>query len=380
MKKALSVFLITIMLVASLSACASDTEEATQGTTQLTFTQAITESQIPTTNDTTNTQNNTNNNNNNTENDDQKESQNANATTDEAKFEAACKLITNGKIEEAYSALKELTNYAPAKEKLKNFVYAPTTVKDVQYDRTETFEYNAYGDIVSITNINGVNLSLTYDANGNVLTGYNISHSTSTDLCIYSYKNGKLSSYTYGNDLKYTYEYNDKGYVSKIITENGYYDSTEETVYTYTYYDNGAVKTVTIPDVHDSTFETYEYNEKGQFTKIVLYEGDNEAEKVHFADIIITYGEHGISKAEFCYSEAICDEYGFDKNEPYGVYEYTYDKDGKLVDFRLTTPEGISEIYSFTSHKLCYVENASTLERISTVSMTTPEEIINFFD
>ena len=359
MKKLLSIFLIAIMILASFSACASKEENETQNTTQTPVIPAPGESQTPTPNNNTNTQDNK-------ENKGEKENQKESSTTDEAKFAAACTLITNGKIEEAYAALKELTNYAPAKEKLKNFIYAPTTVKNLISNKEETFEYNAYGDLLSMTNINGDKFSFTYDAKGNVLTGYSITSPSYTDPYIYSYKNGKLSSYTIGDTIKHTYEYNDKGYVSKIITENSYYNSTQETVYNYTYHENGAIKTCGFTDLGDGVYYIFEYNEKGQMIKQNLGEIGGESKSGY---ITISYNEYGYSKAEFFLPRAstpdgvIISENG----EPLFIYECTYDRDGKLVDYRVSSNGEFSYGISYTSHQLCYVENPSTVERINII-------------
>ena len=360
MKKALSIILITVMLVASLSACTSEKEEVTATGTPV-------ETQAPSANDNNSSENNSPNTNDNEENNEEgtKESNKGNgtATTDEAKFEAACKLIANGKIEEAYSALKELTNYAPAKEKLKNFVYAPTTVKDM-YGGEKTYEYNAYGDLVSITDENGEKFSFTYNANGDVLTGYNIIHPSNSEPCIYSYKDGKLSYYTIANTKKVSHEYNDKGYVSKQIIKDLEYDSTVEIKYEYTYYENGAVKTLSSEDPVDGIFYVFEYNEQGQMTKQTLGEIDDEVETFY---IILSYNEYGYSGAELFGSEALCEANGFPLNEPIYVYECSYDRDGKLVDYRISYTDGVLGAYSYTSHQLCYVENPSTLDRINTI-------------
>ena len=90
-----------------------------------------------------------------------KNENNNQSKTDEIKYNEACSFIENGKLQEAYEILKEIKNYAPANEKLNNFFYAPTLIKEggitgsdlgpvMQYN-DKVYSYDAKGNITSIT-------------------------------------------------------------------------------------------------------------------------------------------------------------------------------------------------------------------------------------
>ena len=108
MKKILSILLLIAMLVPVFTSCnlipSNEPEES---------------SSQDSTPDTTITDTNNNNGNENTP---------PTTLTNEEKFNNASSLIAEGKYTEAYALLSEIKSYEPAKEKLKNFFYAPKTV------------------------------------------------------------------------------------------------------------------------------------------------------------------------------------------------------------------------------------------------------------
>ena len=280
--------------------------------------------------------------------------------TSEEKFEHACSLIKSKKIEEAYELLKEIDTYGPAKEKLENFVYAPTSVSKISNGYTETtnYEYDAYGNISSITT-NNDKYNFTYDADGNVLTGYDITYPNNN--YVYSYKNGKLDFYTF-NNIKMSYEYNSNGLISKVTKYNGYYDESQEFIYRYTYYQDGTIKSMSYP-LEDAVSIICEYDVTGNVKKIVLREDRNVEDFGYFE---LSHSEHGISSADL-----------YIGNNLMANYSYTYDSDGKLVDIRWTKSGTLSTLYALSEHKLCYVENASTLERLAEITQTSIDRIIS---
>lgn len=335
MKKTLSIILITVMLVASLSACTSTKEDDTFYGTQSFF--APIESQTPTINN-------------------YNSSANAN-TTDAVKFEVACNLIINGNIEEAYATLKELTNYAPAQEKLKNFFYAPMTISEGDLTFTggtssisftnKKYTYDRNGNVLLITDENGITSSFTYDAYGNILTGDN-------GNIIYSYQNGKLHSVTQGNYTK-VYSYNARGDVEKI----------NDVMYTYTYHPNGAIKTKSY--ISDSAPTELQYDSNGYLTKILIADTDESTWEftVAYTNSLMTSVTLQIQNGAELYI---------------AKYTYTYDITGKLIEFRLTEGAEITALYSFSDHILCYSENPSTHERISSLMRTNADSILYFFE
>ena len=70
-------------------------------------------------------------------------------TSQDQKYEEACELIDEGKLEEAYAILKELNDYEPAKEKIKNFFYAPQQIVSDYYG-TYTINYNDQGNTTQV--------------------------------------------------------------------------------------------------------------------------------------------------------------------------------------------------------------------------------------
>ena len=114
-------------------------------------------------------------------------------TADEQKYQTACDLLKQNKIEEAYALFHELKHYEPAQDKLDNFFYAPKNVtKTWKYaddteerTRSTTYVYNSMGNILETGDGN----VYTYDAEGNVSSGRDLIYGT---YQTYVYQNGRL--------------------------------------------------------------------------------------------------------------------------------------------------------------------------------------------
>lgn len=286
--------------------------------------------------------------------------------TEEVQFNNACSLIAEGKFEQAYELLSGIKNYAPAKEKLANFFYAPQTVIETYgytdsslRQETYTYTYSEDGNILSYARGQNSYTNFTYNELGNVLSSHELPDYSV--IYIYSYSGGVLSRVTNGYGEQWQYYYNDKGDVDHILYT--YNNDTEIFTYQYTYYANGQIKTTTFNDDEDC-INTYYYLENGKLEKIKIAWGDD------FCVFTMEYGAYGLTAAEVVFSEF---------SDPVGEYTYLYDANGNLVEMSVVD-EYASHVYSFSNYKLCYSENASTHERISKIYRTHPEEIIRFFD
>lgn len=306
------------------------------------------------------------------------------SNTDEAKYNEACSLIEDGNYEEAYNILKKIKNYAPANDKLNNFFYAPTLIKEgyltytsgsnlgpsMEYDDM-VYSYDEKGNIISIT-IPEYNktYNYTYDSKGNELAGYPIDSPNSYNgarTC--NYKNGKLIKISY-SDSTDEYFYNDDGTLSKIVhtyqSQSSSTPSVYETVYTYAYYDNGSIKTMRYVDGYEG-YE-FQYNTNGTVTKVNVF--DNEFSE-NYGYYSIIYGEFGVEKVEVYFTED-------SESEPVGEMTYTYDTKGRLTEIMCYYEGELNEAYLFSGYELCYSENDIAKSRIAVISRTNIEKILEF--
>lgn len=361
MKKALSIFLIAIMLIASLSACTSAKDDGTESATQAPIVPV--ETQASTTDDGNSSNADSNKNNGNTnadkgkESEKESESESEKAQTDEEKFASATALIAAKNYEEAYNILKTLTAYAPAKEKLKNFFYAPQTIseKSKYADSEETntrvteYVYDEMGNLLETSE----DQIWTYDDKGNVLTGNDLVYGD--QYFIYTYKDGRLyQKKLVSSNLIYTYSYNTNGSIASLtITdpENG----SNVCPYEYTYYENGKIKTMRMSS------HVYTYDEAGRITKVEWYD-EADLEFTFNA----TYGEFGITGIE---ANSLINGGGYMVR-----FAYSYDSYGKLLSltvkaYNLGTLES-SHTLEYSDHVLCYSENPEVQVRMSQITCT----------
>ena len=360
MKKILSILLIVTMLLASLVACSSSTENEPQNNAlndTSNTTSANTESN---TNNTTpaGTESNTNNTPpTNTENVETNNNQTIQNT--EEKYNSACSLISQNKYAEAYNILKSINSYAPAQEKLKNFFYAPKKISeervytDEREPRSKVTEYiyDETGNVIE----NSEDKIWTYDENGNVLSGCDLIYGS--NYYTYTYKDGKLYQQKESDESSIkTYTYNSDGTVALIKTE--YSQEGRETsvnTFEYTYYSNSKIKTMSTKG------SLYSYDEDGRTTRIDwIYPDTNEIGTTFKA----TYGEFGITKI-------VAEEKGRVVN-----YTYSYE-DGKLASLLVKQYEN-GKLYStrtleYTKHQLYYSENPSVQARLAQITCTDIE-------
>ena len=361
MKKFLSILLIAIMLLSCFVACDSkdskeedNAKESTQDSTP-TYTQGsinnnTTESGKENTgNNTNNTTNNTTNNNN-----------ASNAQTDEEKYNSACSLISQKKYTEAYSILKSIKSYEPAKAKLKNFFYAPEKIyeswtyvdSNSSSDRATEYVYDQMGNILETSD----DEIFTYDDDGNVLTGVDLIYGD--PFWTYTYKDGKLYQMkTTSNNRVQTYNYNTDGTIKSVEHNSDYGGAIY--VYEYTYYASGKVKTMKVDYV------LYTYDENGKLIQADFVNEDGEKEGTMKA----TYGEFGITKLN-------ADVYGMQID-----FTYSYDSNGKLISLLAKAYEE-GTLYSthtieYVRHQLYYSENPSVQARLSQITFTDFEAALD---
>ena len=227
MKKILSILLLISLLTIAFTACditpSVENEESQP--------QNSTESSSNNSDDVNDNNNNTNNNSNNDNSTNNSENNTPPSTTltEEEKYNNALSLLYKGKNQEAYELLNEIKTYAPAQEKLKNFFYAPTSVREgnIGYANGKKemiyynvcYTYDTAGNIKSMTDVNNQTFYFTYDSNGNILSGYDLDAPSTSSVYLYTYKNNQLQSLTYGN-ITEKYYYNNSGYIDKIVKTN----------------------------------------------------------------------------------------------------------------------------------------------------------------
>ena len=306
--------------------------------------------------------------------------------TDEMKYEEACSLISSCKYEEAYAILNQITDYAPAQEKLNNFFYAPKLTKEGyksyvsgayggpswEYDEMK-ISYDNYGNISSIyIPKNDKTFNYTYDSKGNELEGYdldNINAFGEHHTCVY--KNGKLSKIQYASEYyitSYEYFYNEDGSIDKVVytstsTSDGETHSSEND-YTYTYYDNGQIKTMRYIELY-SGYE-YQYDETGVLTKIDIYDSYESPFAEIYGYVNVVYGDYGVEKYE-------CYEIRYDSKRE---ILYSYDSAGRIVEVGMYTEGELERIYLFSEYQLCYSENPSAKERVGVITKSSFTDLI----
>ena len=303
------------------------------------------------------------------------------------KYLSACEMLLAGNTVQAYTLFKEISDYAPAAEKLKGFFYLPETVverwkysDDATYrTNTRTYTYDSAGNVVKWDAIasNGYQSSreYTYDSNGNVLTGGDLLYNDdSYGTYLFTYENGRLTQLVAQNEKSKkcttTYKYNDKGL---LIVESHRYEGSEsvsKTEYSYTYYTNGTVNTRSFgnPDEYYSCVE--HYDENGLLTSVVyVYEPKNPDEIADAMTVEITHEANGYKKIEGTYS--------FDESF---VVTYTYDGNGALIELEATGYEdGVQQSvykYSFVNNRLFYNANPNVAARANIITYQNVDAVL----
>lgn len=212
-------------------------------------------------------------------------------------YNNALELIKDGKYDDAYDALKKLDGYAPAEKELENFYLIP--VKYVQKSKTSTShitykaEYNDKNLVTKITHTTpsqSITDSFTYDSKGNVTRHmYELAIGSRNELKVtentFDSANKLVKSVitpTRGGSDTEEYEYDSKGNVTKITYTTNKITSTS-TATSYAEYTYDAKGNVTKEVITDSTgYKTITentYDTKGRLTKEVITDQQIEQER-----------------------------------------------------------------------------------------------------
>ena len=357
MKKSLLILLLIALLSTLCTSCTkTQSEDSSQDSTQISISSSTEGNPTKESNDNNDTHT------------------SSSTSTNEEKYNKALSLIAEGKYTEAYELLCEIKTYGPAKEKLKNFFYAPKSVSETiiylsQNDVSVTaieYKYDLNGNIVEIREGNH-QYSLTYDSKGNVLVGCDIQYPSSKSI-IYTYnEKGILIKTIEENGRTTTYSYDQNG-----LLKNLYWADYVET-FEYEFYGNGTIKTITHADDPDYLFDPcvtkYLYDENGNLTRIEqIYPDDPDYPPTVTT---ITYGTSGI--------DSVTTEYEDVKVK----MTYSYNNKGALIQAECNTyyeeePEAVY-VYKFDDNQLFYSENIYTQERIAIINHTHPETILAVF-
>ena len=286
--------------------------------------------------------------------------------TDEEKYNEALALIAENNYSEAMEILSSLKSYTPAQEKLKNFFYAPRIATKRWKDSDNivsgginfTYSYDDMGNVLSILE-NDETTEYTYDAKGNRLTEKN-----PTEELAYTYTNGKLTKIA-GAITVTTYEYNEKGQIAKVTveTDDGTDKYTEETVYEYTYYDNGNVKTM----LKNNYFE-YRYTESGVLEDVIGY--SDYATKTAELSLTPKFENGKIASIEIqgIYGESISITYNYATNGNLSKVEALVYQDEELE---------MTYTFAFDEYILFYSENPDSYNEITKICHTDIDTIFN---
>ena len=271
-------------------------------------------------------------------------------------YQSACSLIEEGKIEQAYSMLLEIGEYAPAKQALSHFVYAPQTVVNAWYFEDDYgsfsthYSYDSKGNLLELSCGDEAH-GFTYDENGHLVSGIDVVTGT---FYKHVYQDGWLYQ-RICEDFTQTYYYNSQGDIDRIETYYPDDDAPEKCFYSYTYYENGNVETVLIDKAELRT-----YDEDGALTSVVWF--DNYEENTVDAEFTVTYGEYGIE------SVSAQDIRGTN------TFTYSYDENGRLTHMVRETYDDVELTavyeYEFFDYKLVYCENPYALQVLSNICYT----------
>ncbi len=211
-------------------------------------------------------------------------------------YNYALELIEKGKYEEAYEALKKLEGYAPAEAELENFYVIP--IGYIQKPKnnpnnkiTYEAEYNDKNLVTKITHTTpsqSITDSFSYDSKGNVTRHM-------YELAIGSYNELKVTENTFDSNNKLVksvitptrggtdteeYEYDSKGNVTKITytTNTSTTSATSYTEYTYDAKGN-LIKEVITSSTGFKIITENTYDANGRLTKEVITDQQIEQER-----------------------------------------------------------------------------------------------------
>ena len=264
-------------------------------------------------------------------NDDGDKGNNPTADANETKYNEALAFIGEGKYEEAYAAFKALGNYKDTEKYLARFIYLPSVVDYILYDRsgvmTVTFgEFNLPSRIVSEGTVGVKDGIYTYTDNGLVLKQAVTYEGT---LLTYDYiydASDRLIKAEYCQDGVFVsfndYEYDENG---NCIRQG--YTVGETVVYNYfnTYDENGNM--IKIESEIDGVVYSFTYDEKGNR----IGESSQDPSGTGY-NVVYTFDEEG---------KLIREEYTM--GETKNVATFKYDENGNRTKQEVLFYDGSKE-------------------------------------
>ena len=246
-------------------------------------------------------------------------------------YNNALKLIEEKKYEEAYDALKKLEGYAPAEKELENFYLIP--VKYVEKSKTSSRQ-------------------ITYEAEYN-------DKNLVTKITYTSPEASNIDSYFYdskGNVTRQMNEFITGSYYLLTVTENTF-DS-----------NNKLVKSVRTPAYGGYDTEEYEYDSKGNVTKITYTTNTSTTSATSYAEY--TYDAKGNLTKEVItgstgyktITENTYDTKGrltkevitYQQRDQVTTTEYSYNADGKLAEETFSVVNKGPHSYGVVNYKITY--------------------------
>ncbi len=254
------------------------------------------------------------------------------------KYENAWVLVQNGDCEAAYKLFEELGDYKDAKELLERFAYMPVKMSVEDWYYTQTTEFS-YND-------KGLPIKLV-----NTVIRKNTSETT---VYIYTYdENGNMLSEVKtapdGKTYNYHYTYDNNG---NLIEMNYSNSSNQTSKDVYTYDDNGVLLQYVNTNLGGRTTTcVYTYDSNGNLIKDVQTSKGSQPDSEVIMEIYeYVYDAHGNLVKEILPAiDGAPADYG---------NVYTYDSKGNLTKIVKVASDGKTEMYEYT-----YDDNSNMVKK-----------------
>ena len=210
-----------------------------------------------------------------------------------------------------------------------------------------------------------------FDKDGNKISGLYFNYPYAIDGDSFDYEDGQLIKIASKEDGDVSFRYNSSGELTKIIGE------THTTEISYEYNKNGSVSAKTERSTSSGDEPTTiksTYDKKGILTEI-KYSTSSQGYNVDIWTITLTYDEDELSLVDVVSV--------MPSLIPTTSHSYEYDNSGKLTKLTINKKidDQISELawIEYSNHKLCYTENAGTVETIDNVLCRNNSSIITIY-
>ena len=233
----------------------------------------------------------------------------------------------------------------------------------------ETYTYDAFGRMISMTSSDGTVQNYTYDDNSNVLT-YNMAKNDTTQNSItYTYNNLNQLTELSNNDIITSYSYDANGNLTQQTLNNGLTTN-------YTYNNAGLITYKESKKGNDVyTYSNCMYLLNGQMQRVIMpYDGDNASEnkiKTYQYDSLGRLKSESIAEAA---SQPIYNTYTYDSfgnrtqkiervpdDNVITTINYQYDLNNRLIREDSETHDEYSNTESGSATRYYYDNNGNTL-------------------